>query len=70
MLPDRNLGSSERLYTARDRNKYRDPQTNIIWHIGYLLNELRKGLKSKKEIVNPQKYEQNQQTWILGSLRD
>lgn len=33
------------------------------------MEELEEGFRANKGIVNPQKNEQNQLTWILGSLR-
>jgi len=68
MLIDRSLAwlSSERLQPAANRNRCRDPQPNIKWSLGRLLEELGDGLRNLEGIGIPQGSQQNKLTWPLG----
>ena len=61
---DKNLAqlSPERLHPAVDGNRCRDPQPNIKWSLGRLLEELGDGLRNLEGIGIPQGSQQNKLT--------
>ena len=65
---DRSLAllSSERLHSAADWNRCRDPQPIIRWNSGSLMEELWEGLRAPKGIGTPQEDQQHLLTWTLG----
>lgn len=48
----------------------RDPQSNIEWSSGTLIEELGEGLRALKCMRTPQKDQLSQLAWTLGVLRD
>ena len=69
MVAERNLAQlfSERLHTAADRNRCRDPQLNIRWSPRNLVGELWKNLRDPEARGTLHEYLQNQHTWTPGS---
>lgn len=46
-----------------------DPQPNIRWSSGSLVEEFAEALRDMKMIYTPQEDQQNQITWILGGAK-
>ena len=70
ILADRNLAllSSERLHPAASGNRCIDPQPNIRWNLGSLVEDLGERLRDQKRTETPQEDQQSQLT-LWGSQR-
>jgi hypothetical protein len=62
--------SSERLHPATDGNRCRDPESNILWSLGNLAEEVEEGLLETKGSRTPQENLQNQLAWVHGALTE